>query len=645
MTYSKKEFPKLMQTAGKITILTALTGVLVFIVAFMFDIGAQQLSRVSAATSTASTTLTVLNTPPQFTLNAYEVTESSTSTPTNSGTAIQWRAIGSDSNGAPYFLLICNKNASPTANAAINQNNLGTARPTCHNSAIQWGVSAAASSGVAAIVSTTTLETGLFASSSYYTGLGEKHSWFAWVCDDDPVQPRCNQVPTQGYSATNSSPYHINKRPVLDNSYNNGPRNPGAALTFFSTSSDPDSIGGEDNIYVVVCKWASGINTTTRTCTSTSTDNNIASTSGSVTANATAIYNVPSIMRDQTYGAYTYLVDQHGHTATANPQSNSYTVNNVAPTVLSGDISLNGGQNMYLTVEADETTGFTLSYTARDANSCVNTSGTAGSEFNPTTPQRVAVFRADLNSTTTCNGTAGTYDPNDCYPQGIGVATWNLVCTASTTSCTGATDDTMVYNCTFPLWFVADPTDSGVNTPAAFSGDHWTAGVIAIDDDNAESAMSTTSSPVELISFTALDLLTSLISYGSLEPGQSMALTSTTTILSVGNTGLDQLVNGESMCGTFSIGNECDPSATSTVPESKQKFSSSSVAYNSVQAVTLSSTTNKEVELNVNKTTSTSSPTSGVTYWGIEVPGTITLAGVYTGLNTFIAKTAEAINW
>jgi hypothetical protein len=99
------------------------------------------------------------------------------------------------------------------------------------------------------------------------------------------------------------------------------------------------------------------------------------------------------------------------------------------------------------------------------------------------------------------------------------------------------------------------------------------------------------------------------------------------------------------MCGTFAIGNECGVSATSTVPEFAQRFSSSTLSYSSGAALILSSSTSREVELNVQKTTSTTTYNSGDTYFGIAVPGAITLAGVYRGLNYFDAKVAEAINW
>jgi len=69
----------------------------VFMVAFIFDVGTHELNKVSA--QMATTSLAVLNTPPAFTLNPYEVIGSATTTPTNSGDVLQWSAIGDDPNG------------------------------------------------------------------------------------------------------------------------------------------------------------------------------------------------------------------------------------------------------------------------------------------------------------------------------------------------------------------------------------------------------------------------------------------------------------------------------------------------------------------------------------------------------------------
>jgi hypothetical protein len=624
MTYKKKEFPKLMQTAGKITILTALAGVAVFIFAFLFDAGTAQINR-AVANGSATTTLTVLNTPPAFTINTYEVVSSSTSTPTNTGNPVQWRAKATDSNGAPYFLLVCATNATPTAHAAPGLGSLGTVPPTCAIGVTKWAVSTGTPSGTYATIATTTQEYNV-----------EQNNWYSWVCDDDPVNPRCNNTPVQGYSATNSSPFFVNHRPVFTNAYNNGPKIPGQTVTFNSTSSDPDVVGGADKIYLVVCQNNGGINGTTRKCTG---GQDLASTTGSFTTNVTASYALASILRDDIYPAYSYLVDEHGHTASTNPRQNNFTVSNVAPVILSGDIVLNNGSNITLTVPGNETTGFALKFKVRDNNSCKNAAN--GSEI---TSYRVALHRSGI-ATSTCTGLSGSYNPNNCYASGVPTAVWNLSCTASTTSCTGPTDIDVQYDCTFPLWFVADPTDSGA-VVSPFAAETWVASVMATDDNSANSSMVNGSSPVELISFTALDLVTLSIPYGALEPGtDSGTLNASTTARSLGNTGLDELLSGESMCGTFSLATKCKPYATSTVPENKQKFSSSSLAYSSGAALTLSSTTPKEVELNVHKTTSTTTFQSGKTYWGIAVPIAITLAGSYTGLNTFIAKTAEAVDW
>jgi hypothetical protein len=623
--YNKTEFPKLMNTAGKITITTAIAGVLVFAFALIFDVGTAELNRVSA--QTASTTLTVLNTPPSFTVNAYEVTESSTSTPTNSGDTVQWAAIANDSNGAPYFLLVCSTNATPTARAAANPQSLGTNPPVCSStSTLQWGVSAATPTDTQATVSTTTLE-----------AFAESNDWYAWVCDDDPFNPRCNNIPVQGFSATNTSPFFVNHRPVLTAFNNSGPVDPGGTITFLSSSTDPDVVDQEDTIKLVVCDSPGGYSTTTNTCST----GFIASTTIGVLSNASTSATMAAIMQDDDYPAYGFIVDQHGHEATANPINRDFTVNNVAPVVLGGDIVLNGITDIILTEEGGETTGFTLDFVISDANSCVNVSSTP-----EITGFVASVFRSSVG-TTTCNGLSGTYNPNNCYPSGAGAATWNLNCTLDVGSCTGPLDSDVEYSCTFPLWFVADPTDAAnPNIPAILGNDSWSAGVSGVDDNALTGAMATSSILKDVISLTALELLSAEIPYGSLEPGDNTGtLDATTIIRSVGNTGIDQELVGSSMCGTFAILTPCVVSPSATIPEDQQQFATSSLSYNSPNALSLSSTTQTELELNVAKSISTSTPSSGTTYWGIEVPLSITLAGAYSGLNTFTAVTAEAVDW
>jgi hypothetical protein len=626
MLYKKEELPHYVKTAGKITVLTAFAGLLVFMFALVFDFGTQEFNRVSA--QSATTTLTVLNTPPAFTLDAYEVIESSTSTPTNSGDVLQWAAIGTDSNAAPYFLLICSTNASPTAFAAAGPGSLGTQAPACDAADVQWGVSASTTSGELAVVSTTTTEIAPF---------DESNEWYAWVCDDDPNNPRCVNFPSQGYSATNSSPFKVNKRPVLSDFANNGPADPGATFTFFSTSTDPDIDGGADELFLIVCNSNLDYSTVTNTCATSF----VASTSIGALSDASATYTLAAIVRDNTYGGYGYLIDEHGHEALASPLQADFIVNNVAPTVSGGDIILNGGLNLVLTIPAGETPSSTLDFKIKDANSCVTFA--SSSEITNFT---VSVFRSSLG-TTTCDGTAGPYDPNNCYPSGVGPDVWDLSCAATSSCPDDASQDFVDYACTFPLWFVADPTDPVGTTPAAFQADNWSVGVSGSDNNFATGTMATTSSnAVELIQFAAIDIEDAEIAYGGVEPGTNTGtLSATSTALNVGNTGLDQEVIGESMCGTFTSASLCAVSASSTIPADQQQVASSTLPYGDALATALSSTTEQEIELDVLKTTSTSTPNTATTYWGISVPIAITLAGDYTGLNTFIAVTAEANDW
>lgn len=607
-----------LQTAGKITIFTAVSGMMIFAFIFLFNAGKTELMKVEA--QSATTTLTVLNTPPQWLTMAHEQTESSTSTPTNSTTNITWAALAEDSSNAPYFLLVCSTSATPTANAAPSLLLLGTAPPNCVGGT-QWGVSASTTSNAVATVATTTQE-----------AFTESNDWFAWICDDDPVNPRCNNTYSQGISATNSSPFYVNHRPVFTSFYNDSTKNPGEVLTFFSTSSDPDTVVESDPIKLVVCNQ-NDFNPTTRNCGAGGT---ISSTTITVNDNATTSYTLPSVIQDDVYDAYGFVIDGHGHTASGGAHGTNvgFTVGNVAPTVSSGDISLNGGGNITLSVDGAETTGFTLDFTLSDANSCVNAASSP-----EITRYEVALHRSGVG-TSTCTGLAGSYNPNNCYPSGVATTSWNLNCTASSTSCGGPTDPTKVFNCTFPLWYVADPTDA----TALYATNTWVAAISGVDDNNATGTMVIGSSPVELISFPAIDLITAEIPYGALEPGDNTgSLTATTTIRSVGNTGLNQNIEGEAMCTNFSVGSPCVSSASSTIPDFKQEFATSSVAYGS--GFDLSSSTPQLLALKVQKTTATTTPNTGVTYWGIEVPVSITLAGAYTGLNTFYAVISSSTDW
>ena len=625
-----------LRTAGKITVYTTLIGLVSFAVIFIFNLGETHIKQVDAQ-SNATTSVTVLNTPPQWTATTTEVTESSTSTPTNVGDGVSWTAVGTDSNGEDYYLLICS-----TGNAATATSD---GAPTC-NGGVQWAVSASTTSGVAAVVSTTTT-----AVAPFTIGDGESFPWFAFICDGNSGTPRCNSAYTQGTNPANSSPFEVNHRPLFSIFADNSPADPGQTVTFTSTASDADSSGSNDTVQLIVCA-GSGFNTGTDTCTG-----DTLATSTFAAADPSAAYTIVVPTQDQDYSAVGYVIDNHGFESSdvAQDTDSTLSVNNVAPTVTDTTISLvqSGTTDIVLTTESGETTGFTLSFTTVDDNSCDATPAPVGDEV---IGFDLSIYRSGAgvltSSSTTCPVT-GPYDENRCYPSSATAATWNLNCTAATTTCSGSSDPDMEWDCTFPMWYVADPTDGNPAT-TQYSSNDWRAQVRAIDDGQDADLVSVTgplsesSTGVDVTSLLGFALDTLSIPYGSLEPGdRTDLLVATTTISATGNVGLDKDVQGTSMCESYTGATPCAPSLTSTIPANMQVFATSTVSYGTASSTgdILSSTTPQEIEINVPKSIATSSAASADAFWGIAVPGSITYSGDYTGENTFTALVGEPADW
>lgn len=604
-----------VSTAGKVTVFSCIIGLLSCAFIFTINVGSGKLNVVDAQ-SMATTTVTVLNTPPQWTVDAQELAGSSTSTPTNAGDVVSWVAIGTDSNNEPYYLLICSTSASPTPNVS--------AAPNCDAPTNQWAISASTTSGTQATAATTT-----------YAAMAEINNWFAWICDDNITTPRCNALFKQG-TGTTSSPFEVNHRPTFTVFIDNSPTLPGQIVTFMSTSSDTDVSGSADTVGLLVCNL-NDYNSTTNLCGPGGT---IASSTFTST-NASSTYTVTIPTQDQNYTAFGFVRDNHGFEATGGTQGTNsvLSVQNATPTVASSTITINGGSNLTLTQAATQTPSFALQFIAADNNSCINAAST--SEI---VNYELALYRSGIGSTTCLGNVAGSYNANNCYTHAVATTTWNLNCTASSTSCTGAGDTSQVWDCTFPLWYIADPTD-GTATSTQYPTQNWLASVKAIDDNSATSSLSESASGVEVVSFLAFALVNSLtIPYGALQPGQQNdPIVATTTIAATGNVGLDERLNGESMCTAYTTSVHCPNSSTSTIAESEQVYATSTTSYAGAQP--LSSTSPTELEVNIQKSTTTVSQASGNTYWGIRVPASITLAGNYKGENTFTAIVGESSFW
>lgn len=598
---------------GRITILAVIVICAAIFFAAFINFSGINFQTVNADDITTS--ITVLNTPPQWNVDAQEQSESSTASPTNSGSVITWVATGNDPSDSDYYLLICNSTSTPTANAS--------APPTCGGGqANQWAVSAATTDMTQASAATTT--TASFA---------ETNNWYAWICDGDPSLPRCNTTYKTGTGNT-ASPFIVNHRPTFTAYADDSPVNPGAMVTWTTTASDSDTAGGADTVTLFVCK---SNDFTGSACGGGGTW----ATSTSSASNPTATTTITIPYQDQNYAAYGYVIDNHSHAASGGSQGTDsvLTVSNVAPSVTAATISLvdtDDVGNLELITPAATSGTYKVQFTAVDNNSCQNAS--TGDEVASAIAN---VYRSGVTQTG-CD-TAGEYNANNCYVAAS--PSFDISCTQDGGTCSGSSDSDSTWTCNFDLWYIAEPTDGTSATDSTWWNQNWLASVQLTDDDSATSTLTEATSGNELVSFMAFDVATTTISYPSLEPGSdSTTLSAVTDLVARGNVGLDENLYGDGMCTTWTAPDSCPVSATSTIPVGQQEFATSSVAYGSGTSLP-ASTTPAELEINVLKSTSTSTQATANTYWGIAVPGTITMSGSYSGQDTITAIKGEAQQW
>lgn len=605
-----------LSASGKVTLLAVSGLALGFFLVAVLSFNAP-LQTVSA--DNVTTSVTVLNTPPVWTVDAQESVESSTSTPTNAGSVLSWTGTGTDSNNDNYYLLICKTSGLPTANS-------GSA-PTCNGGVSnQWAVSASTASASQATAATTTKETFPFNN--------ESNAWYAWICDANASLAQCNSTFKQG-TGTTASPFVINHPPVFTALSNNGPTTPGGSITWTTTAHDNDTIRGGDTVRIVVCKANDFTGTSCGAGGAWATSTLVSSDPATTTPIA-----VPT--QDKTYNAFVFLFDQNFEAATSTFEgtNSSFVITNVAPTVSAASISLvdqDGSGSLVLVNPNASTSGYKVTFQVTDNNSCLNSS--SGNEI---ASINTDVYRSSVTQAA-CQ-VSGDFNSNSCYPKSSPMT--NFVCTQDGGSCSGSSDTTATFTCTYSLWYNADPTDSGTQHPS----DNWLASVQASDDNFATSSLTESTTGNELISFLAFTVPETSIGFGGLQPGQQNdPLSTTTTLRAIGNVGLDQDLYGDTMCTTWSAPDSCDTNGidpSNDIPIVNQKTATSSVAYASAFAYALTgSTTPTYVGIHVPKTTATSSPQSKNNFWAIKIPATITVAGAYTGQDTITAITASSTNW
>jgi hypothetical protein len=602
-------YKEIETNVGKITLLTVFLGVVVIVLGMFLD--SQHVGKFQTVfANTATTSVTVLNTPPNWTVDAQESAESSTSTPTNSGSVVTFVGTGTDDNAENYYLLICKTGSAPTANSS--------AAPSCNGGiSNQWAVSISTLSGVQASAATTTTEVFV-----------ETNEWYAWICDANASLPKCNTVAKRGSGVT-ATPFVVNHRPAFTVFIDDSPKLPGATVTWYSTSTDADTARGGDTVKLFVCKANDFTGTV---CGAGGTY----CSSGLVSADPSCSVALANPLPDRNYTSYGFVIDQSNHAASGGTHGTNsvLTVSNATPTIAGASVSLNDTDlvgPLTLTQIQGQTTGFTVKFTASDSNSCIANSSTTPE----ITAATVNVYRSGITSAG-CDQ-SGEYNANNCYPDAVNSGMWNPVCVQDAGACLGEGDSDVTWTCTFPLWYVSDPTDASTQFPT----ENWLASVQASDKLFATSTLIESTTGTELTSFLAYSVATTSIAYGGLQPGQQNdPIDRTTDMSATGNMGLNQSLYGDDMCTTYP---SCTGAVTTTVPAPEQHFATSSVVYAS--GVAMSSTTPYQLDIKVPKTTSTSSPQTKNTFWGIHIPGTITLAGDYIGRNTLIGVASLAADW
>jgi hypothetical protein len=554
----------------------------------------------SAIADDLGSSVTIGNATPAFTAGPAENPSSHSGTglggtagnPTNVGSNATWQATATDSNGDNYYLAVCHTNAITAHNSAA---------PTCATDEDNCVSTSTASGAQASCNMEVSVDT------------PESDAWYAFVCDHNAASV-CSSA-SQG-TGDSGSPIYVNHAPAFTVYSNDGPRVPGTTpIAHTTTSSDADTA---DTVQLFVCATAGFTGGATPACTGTQV---CASSAGASNPTCNRAITVPT--QDASHDDYGYIVDNHGLVSGGIKQGtiSAAVISNVAPVVTSVALTdTDGSGDMTLTTEEGETTGFKVTFTVTDNNSCLTSA--SGNEITANATQ-IYVYRSVV-AQAGCDVT-GEHDADYCYSEENG-ASWTSTCTQDGGTCSGASDTDVTFTCTFPMQYHADPTVTN-STKAA---ENWLASVIVTDDDSAASNKVESSSGTEMGMFMSYNVTDATVAYGSLSPGNDSSV-ATTTVEATGNVGLDANVSGTDMTAS-----------ALTIDDGQQKYSLTSETWTNAD-YTLDGTPT-ERELNCLKTTTTATPASAALYWILRVPST-QAAGSYTGTNTIAGVTGESASW
>ncbi len=248
----------------------------------------------SNSTSVSGNSGWVFNTAPSITAGPSDGSSSST-TPTNVGSAVTFTTTATDTDSNNYYLAICKTNSVTAVNSGA---------PTCGGGS--WAISSSTVSGVQASTTYTTLSAD-----------SESNAWFAFVCDNNASSLCSSSSQSSGNSGSPFAVNHVPSFTVIQNT--TGILSAGDSVLFTTTASDTDTNGATDTVTLYVCKandFASGVcGAEGQWCNSSASS-----------SNASCSYTVQSNDTTGTKNYYANIVDNHSFTSTSNPRSSSFRV-------------------------------------------------------------------------------------------------------------------------------------------------------------------------------------------------------------------------------------------------------------------------------------------------------------------------------
>ena len=468
------------------------------------NISSMTLSLPEAKADSATTSVTVRNAPPAFSVSPAEVVSSTSSSPVNVGGVISFNVTANDPENAQYYLIVCSSNSATAVNGG---------EPTC--GATEFCTSAL-----------TNDET---QTSCTYSDVADPSSemedWYAFVCDAHASEAECS-VASQGANPNigdNSSPFYVNHAPTLSSAATTDDnKDPGGTFTVTASVADADVADQQDELYIYVCptnSWATSTGCTApEWCSGTSTSPDVSCGFATTT---------PAI--DGEFSYFTFVKDWHGLAASGNSKTGLYHVNNVAPSV--SNVIINGSNNIQLNIKgAAEVAASTTSASISDNNGCTD----------------LVSATSTIYWSAVTDGQYCSADDDNCYQ----IASVN--CEQVAGSCTGSGDAMASYICTTTLAYHAVPTDGATGNP--YTANNWLGAITASDEALSGTAVS--ASGIDVITSPALEVATTTIAYGQVRAGDNTGTTNApTTIVNYGNSPLDSDISGTNMTkGGDSIG-------------------------------------------------------------------------------------------